>query len=156
MVNRFRDADEMRDLAPPARRRSDMVLTIGRSGSERNKIMSYSIEAGPARKQMIFLPPLYKIIMERFVDRPFSQVDIMDLILRGVEVVFWCELWHARWCLLHPQQTRHVDRSSTSSGWKFKIHIWQNGGQRFWNLADWCHGYLWHVQKLVFNVLIKN
>ena len=78
MVNRFRIADEMRDLAPPARRRSDMVLTIGRSGSERNKIMNYSIEAGPARKQMIFLPPLYKIIMEWFVDRPFSQVDIMD------------------------------------------------------------------------------
>ena len=40
--------------------------------------------------------------------------------------------------------------------WVKIIHIWQNGGQLFSNLTDWCHVYFQHVQKLIGNVLIKN
>ena len=40
--------------------------------------------------------------------------------------------------------------------WVKIIQIWQNEGQRFWNLANWFHIHIWHVQKMAFKVLIKN
>ena len=39
--------------------------------------------------------------------------------------------------------------------WMKVIQFWQNRGQRFWNLAHWCHCWSSTCWKLVFNLLKK-